>query len=285
MVPSPPVKDRTIVNIPRSTSPPDVSIVSRMQRTTLSDCDATFSDGSSESLPHSPSLQQFGDGRSPPRLSREKNRLTLRAYIHTLMNNGTIGSSPVLKSFLLSGPTSLSPEEVEDARRREDADRIRENGRKRFAHEIAGRVDRLRDAVKSVKGDIMGKGLSTPGVTHHKSHKFLDGLSHIFSIIKVTPDINQLPPNYRAVTEWGRITCVSVPFHDQTTNRFGRLASTIFQMFVASDTASETFASMKRLHGLMPYFLLRTALKISSPVAMIRSKMHIPSQYSCIDEG
>jgi hypothetical protein len=243
MVPSPPVKDRTIVNIPRSTSPPDVSIVSRMQRTTLSDCDATFSDGSSESLPHSPSLQQFGDGRSPPRLSREKNRLTLRAYIHTLMNNGTIGSSPVLKSFLLSGPTSLSPEEVEDARRREDADRIRENGRKRFAHEIAERVDRLRDAVKSVKGDIMGK----------------DGLSHIFSIIKVTPDINQLPPNYRAVTEWGRIT----------------LASTIFQMFVASDTASETFASMKRLHGLMPYFLLRTALKISSPVAMIRSVVDI----------
>lgn len=243
MVPSPPVKDRTIVNVPRSTSPPDVSIVSRMQRTTVSDYGPTFSDGSSESLPHSPSSQQFGNGGSPPPLSREKNRLTLRAYLHSLINNGAIGSSPVLKSFLLSGPTSLSPEEVEDARRREDADRIRENGRKRFAQEIAARVDGLRDAVKSVKGDIMGK----------------DGLSHIFAIIKVTPDINQLPPNYRAVTEWGRIT----------------LASTIFQMFVASDTASETFASMKRLHGLMPYFLLRTALKISSPVAMIRSVMDI----------
>ncbi|KAG2156083.1 hypothetical protein DEU56DRAFT_765475 [Suillus clintonianus] len=244
IVPSPPVKDRTIVNIPRSTSPPDVSIVSRVQRSTFSDNGATFSDdGSSESLPQSPSSQQFGNSKPPPQLSREKNRLTLRAYLHSLMSNGVIGSSPVLKSFLLSGPTSLSPEEVEDSRRREDADRIRENGRKRFAHEIAGRVDGLRDAVKSVKGDIMGK----------------DGLSHIFAIIKVTPDINQLPPNYRAVTEWGRIT----------------LASTIFQMFVASDTASETFASMKRLHGLMPYFLLRTALKISSPVAMIRSVVDI----------
>ncbi|KAG2367358.1 hypothetical protein BDR07DRAFT_1479232 [Suillus spraguei] len=242
IIPSPPVKDRTTVNV-RSTSPPDVSIASRMQRTTLSDYGTMFSDGSSESLPHSPSSQQFGNGRSPPRLSREKNRLTLRAYLHSLMNNGVIGSSPVLKSFLLSGPTCLSPEEVEDARRREDADKMRENGRKRFAREIAGRVDRLRDAVKSVKGDIMGK----------------DGLSHIFAIIKVTPDINQLPLNYRAVTEWGRIT----------------LASTIFQMFVASDTASETFASMKRLHGLMPYFLLRTALKISSPIAMIRSVVDI----------
>ncbi|KAG1754063.1 uncharacterized protein EDB91DRAFT_1243031 [Suillus paluster] len=242
-VPSPPVKDRTIVNIPRSTSPPDASIMSRMQGSTASYYGSTFSEGSSESPPHSPSSQQFGSSESSPRLSREKNRLTLRAYLHSLMNNVAIASSPVLKSFLLSGPTNLSPEELEDARRREDADEIRENGRKRFAHEIAVRVDGLRDAVKSVKGDIMGK----------------DGLSHIFAIIKVTPDVNQLPPNYRAVTEWGRIT----------------LASTIFQMFVASDTASETFASMKRLHGLMPYFLLRTALKISSPVTMIRTVVDI----------
>jgi hypothetical protein len=107
---------------------------------------------------------------------------------------------------------------------------------------------------------------------------FIDGLSHIFAIIKETPNINQLPPNYQAVTEWGRITCVYVSFHDQTTKRFDSLASTIFQMFVASDTASETFASLKRLHGLMPYFLLRTALKISSPVAMIRSKIHHSSR-------
>jgi len=82
------------------------------------------------------------------------------------MGNVTIASSPVLKSFLLSGPTILSPDEIEDARRREEADRIRENGRKRFAREIAVRVDGLRDAVKSVKGDIMEKGLST----HRRSH-------------------------------------------------------------------------------------------------------------------
>ena len=74
------------------------------------------------------------------------------------MSSGTIASSPVLKSFLLSGPTTLTSEELEDTRRREDADRMREDGRKRFAKEIAARVDGLRDAVKSVKGDIMGKG-------------------------------------------------------------------------------------------------------------------------------
>ena len=53
-----------------------------------------------------------------------------------------------------------------------------------------------------------------------------------------------------------------------------RLASTIFHHFVATDDASESFASMKRIHGLMPYFMMKAALKISNPVAMIRCQWY-----------
>lgn len=52
-----------------------------------------------------------------------------------------------------------------------------------------------------------------------------------------------------------------------------RFASTIFQQFIASDEASERFAGLKRIHGLMPYFVLKGILKISNPVAMIRGKL------------
>ena len=52
---------------------------------------------------------------------------------------------------------------------------------------------------------------------------------------------------------------------------YPRLASTVFQHFVAADDASESFAGLKRIHGYMPYFMLKAALKISNPVAMIRS--------------
>ena len=97
---------------------------------------------------------------SPSRLAREKNRLTLRSYLHSLLASPTIGSSPVLRSFLLSGPTTLSQEELEDAKSREEADNAREEGRKRFAKEIATRIDGLRGAVKNVKSDIMGEGMS-----------------------------------------------------------------------------------------------------------------------------
>lgn len=50
-------------------------------------------------------------------------------------------------------------------------------------------------------------------------------------------------------------------------------AATIFQLYVASDTASESLASLKRLHGIMPYFMLKGILKISNPMAMIRGEL------------
>jgi hypothetical protein len=36
----------------------------------------------------------------------------------------------------------------------------------------------------------------------------VDGLVNIFSTVKTTPLAKDLPPNYRAVLEWGRITYV-----------------------------------------------------------------------------
>ncbi|KAJ7129642.1 hypothetical protein C8R44DRAFT_83981 [Mycena epipterygia] len=222
----PPIKDRTTVSAPPTASPlsPAPTFASR-QQAMWDDPDPT------------PQIHQIS------RLAREKNRLTLRAYLHSLLASYVIASSPVLKSFLLSGPTTLSREEIEDALRREEADKVRDDGRKHFAREIADRVDGLRDAVKSVRGDIMGK----------------DGLTQIFATVKVTPHVRDLPSNYKAVLEWARMS----------------LASTVFQQFVASDNASETFASLKRIHGLMPYFMLKTALKISNPIGMIRSVLDL----------
>jgi len=49
------------------------------------------------------------------------------------------------------------------------------------------------------------------------------------------------------------------------------LASTIYQMFVGSDNSSANFFQLKRIHGLMPYFVMKGILKISNPIAMIRA--------------
>ncbi|KAF5370136.1 hypothetical protein D9758_001026 [Tetrapyrgos nigripes] len=229
----PPAKDRTVVNAQASTSPmsPSASFSRQQSNRSYDSFDAPSSPGG------------YHQAQQPSRLAREKNRLTLRAYLHSLLSSSAIASSPVLRSFLLSGPITLTPDELEDAKWREEADRTRDEGRKKFAREIAQRVEGLRDAVRDMKGDLMGK----------------DGLSHIFGIIKVTPSIRDLPPNFQSVIEWARIS----------------MASTVFQQLVASDNASETFASLKRLHGLMPYFMLKTALRISNPIGMIRSVLDL----------
>jgi hypothetical protein len=165
-----------------------------------------------------------GSFSTSARLGREKNRLTLRAYLHALIATSVTAHSPVLLSFLLSGPTTLSKNEVEDAQRREEADRMREDGRKKFAREIASRVDGLREAIQSVKGDLMGKGSSTPPPYRRSGAEgfTLDGLTKVFGTIKVTPDIRQLPSNYQAVIEWARMSYAPLHSHDsmrQLTNR------------------------------------------------------------------
>ncbi|KDQ20745.1 hypothetical protein BOTBODRAFT_26762 [Botryobasidium botryosum FD-172 SS1] len=203
------------------------------------------SSGSSASLPE-PGLTRtatMSSIASATPLQREKNRLTLRGYLNGLLSSAVLASSPVLKSFLLSEPTTLTPEEETDAKRRVDLDQMREEGRKKFALEIGNRVDKLRQNVMGVKGDIMGP----------------DGLTRIFATVKKTENVSELPQEYKAVIEWGRIS----------------LASAIFQQLVASDSASETFANLKRLHGLMPYFMLKGILKISNPIAMIRGVLDL----------
>ncbi|KAF8463763.1 hypothetical protein JB92DRAFT_3086290 [Gautieria morchelliformis] len=258
-VPSPPAKDRSTVAAPPASLGPsraqtqyfqtqmDPASVSRVHTV-----DASMPPVSPSSLSRVHTVDAGMPSVPPPspsasssaaRLSREKNRLTLRSYLHTLLSSSTFANSPVLRSFLVSGPTRLTAAEIDDARRREEADQVREEGRKRFAKELAVKVEDLRGAAKNVKGDVMSK----------------DGLRRAFATIKATSDVRELPPDFKAVLEWARIS----------------LASTIFHHFIAADTASESFASLKRIHGLMPYFVLKGILKISNPIGMIRGVLDL----------
>jgi hypothetical protein len=193
----PPVKDKRSAGAPTSVTSPHQPSVSDAPSTQTSD---------------SPSSSTLLPGRGPSTLIRETNRLTLRAYLNTLMSSSPLASSPVMRSFLTSGQIKLTPEELDDASRREEADQNREEGRKRFAREIASRIEGLRTAVKSVKGDVMGKGMHDfySGLPF-LSIALLGGLTQLFAIVKTTPSALDLPSNYRAVLEWARISSVASP--------------------------------------------------------------------------
>ncbi|EST06207.1 protein of unknown function DUF3818, PX-associated [Kalmanozyma brasiliensis GHG001] len=176
-------------------------------------------------------------------LAREKNRLTLRAYLRSLLASPSVAESAVLMDFLTAEPTRLTPAEEEDAAIREGLDHVREEEHKRFSDEAARRAQELQAHLKEFKQDL---------VQH-------DGLTRIFATIKSTPRIEDLPEKYKALVKWSRIS----------------LASTIFHIFMGSDNSSETFSQMKRMHGMMPYFMLRGILRISNPMLMVRGVLDI----------
>lgn len=128
-------------------------------------------------------------------LTREKNRLTLRSFLRSFLLNSTLASSPVLRSFLLSGPQTLSPSEQADARRREDADRVRDEGRKRFKLEAGKRVEELRESVKELREEVIQS----------------KGVRRVFEILKEVELVEDLPEEYRKVLEYGKISYVPSP--------------------------------------------------------------------------
>jgi hypothetical protein len=44
----------------------------------------------------------------------------------------------------------------------------------------------------------------------------------------------------------------------------------IYHLFVAEDNSTELFAQAQRIHGLMPYSILKNILRFSNPIAMLR---------------
>lgn len=146
----PPAKDRNYV----SSRARELPLTPTVNNTSASFENPASGGGSYDSPPASP----VPTVAPSLRLAREKNRLTLRSYLHALMSSATIASSPVIKSFLSADPTTLTNEEIEDARRREEADKTRDEGRQHFAKEVSARVDSLRSVVKGMKGDLLGRG-------------------------------------------------------------------------------------------------------------------------------
>ncbi|KAG0140995.1 hypothetical protein CROQUDRAFT_52380 [Cronartium quercuum f. sp. fusiforme G11] len=203
----PPAKDRRSVDGPTTNSPPE------SPNSTLTN-------------------------HQPIHFTREKNRLTLRAYLHRLLSKPQIINSSSLRSFLIERPIKLNQKEIEDIENRLKMDQARQIEHEKFKLEVEGRVKELDNYLRGFREELV------------KS----DGLSRVFKTIREIDCIDHLPIEYRKVIEWARIS----------------LASTIYQIFLGSDNSSAAFASLKRMHGLMPYWAMRGVLKVSNPVAMIR---------------
>ena len=181
--------------------------------------------------------------RGGSKLWREDQRVSLRAYIRTLLQNPQIAASNSMLQFLTTTPIKLNEEERggEDRRKEMDAKRVEEQqkfyeiARKR-AHELDVYMEKFRrDMVES------------------------NGLTKLFKQIRDKHHIAELDIEYRKFAEWLRI----------------EVAATIYHLFLAEDNSPELFAQAKRVHSLMPYTILKNVIRIANPALVMNGVLDL----------
>ncbi|KAG0380553.1 hypothetical protein BGX24_007408 [Mortierella sp. AD032] len=176
--------------------------------------------------------------------AREKDRISLRGYLHNIAKVGQeVVDSAAFISFLSKDAIDLSEEEAKDVQMRVSLDEHRMAQQAKFDREVAKKVDELDSQLKEVKMDLLQPG----------------GVSRLFSAFKHIEDVHDLPPLYQSVFEWG---CMS-------------FASTLYHVLTSSDDATLNFTQLKRTHFLLPYRTMWGILKVSNPMAMMKGIMDL----------
>ncbi|KAF9102891.1 hypothetical protein BGX29_004034 [Mortierella sp. GBA35] len=190
-------------------------------------------------IPVPPSKYPVKSGSSGVKAAREKDRISLRGYLHNIAKvSQEVVDSDAFISFLSKDAIDLSEEEAKDVQMRVSLDEHRMAQQAKFDREVAKKVDELDSQLKEVKLDLLQPG----------------GVSRLFSAFKHIDNVNNLPPLYQTVFEWGCMT----------------FASTLYHVFTSSDDATLNFTQLKRTHFLLPYRTMWGILKISNPMAMMK---------------
>ncbi|KKA25531.1 PX domain protein [Rasamsonia emersonii CBS 393.64] len=170
-------------------------------------------------------------------LYREEQRVSLRAFLRTILQNKRVAESKAVEEFLTARPITLNEEEMLDVQRRKEADAARIEEQKRFYEIARQRAAELDVYMEKFRRDIVER----------------NGLTKLFSEIREKPTIQDLSPEYQKFAEWLRI----------------EVAATIYHLFLAEDNSPELFAQAKRIHSLIPYTLLKNVIRIANPAAVM----------------
>ncbi|PYH40281.1 uncharacterized protein BP01DRAFT_396000 [Aspergillus saccharolyticus JOP 1030-1] len=178
-----------------------------------------------------------GDSPRETVLYREEQRVSLRAFLRTLLQNKRVAETKALEDFLTTNPITLNEEEKLDMQKRKEVDAVRIEEQKRFYEIARARAAELDAYMENFRRDIVES----------------NGLTKLFAEIKEKPTVEDLSPQYQKFAEWLRI----------------EVAATLYHLFLAEDNSPELFAQAKRIHSLVPYSLLKNVIRIANPAAVM----------------
>lgn len=85
------------------------------------------------------------------------------------------------------------------------------------------------------------------------------GLTKLFKEIKMKDNLKDLSIQYQKFAEWLRI----------------EVAATIYHLFLAEDNSPDLFAQVKRAHSMIPYTLIKNAIRIANPASVMSAVLDI----------
>lgn len=176
-------------------------------------------------------------------LWRENQRISLRAYLRTLLQNPQIARTKAIEKFLTEDPFTPKDDDVEDIMRRLAVDKKRVQEQKKFYEIARKRAAELDVYMEQFRQDIVER----------------NGLTMLFKEIKEKNTIQDLSIQYQKFAEWLRI----------------EVAATIYHLFLAEDNSPELFAQAKRIHSLIPYTLIKNVIRVANPAAVMSGVLDI----------
>ncbi|KAL8387779.1 hypothetical protein RB595_009678 [Gaeumannomyces hyphopodioides] len=207
--------------------------------------------GSSRASPRRSMDDRSVDGRNSPGMKpdgnvllfRENQRVSLRAFLRSLLHNPQLAKTKAMQDFLTHDPITPKDEDVVDIMRRKEVDEKRVEEQKKFYEIARKRAADLDVYMEQFRQDIVER----------------NGLTMLFQEIKEKETIQDLSIQYQKFAEWLRI----------------EVAATIYHLFLAEDNSPELFAQAKRIHSLMPYTLMKNAIRIANPAAVMSGILDI----------
>ena len=176
-------------------------------------------------------------------LFREEQRVSLRAFLRSFLQNEVIAHSNAMTEFLTSKPITPTKEEYEDIERRKVMDEKRLEEQRRFFEIARDRARELDVHMERFRRKVIER----------------DGLRDLFKEIKRKEKLEDLDPEYRKFAEWLRI----------------EVAATLYHLFLAEDNSPDLFAQAKRIHGLVPYGTLKQVIRFTNPAAVMASVLDL----------
>ena len=142
-------------------------------------------------------------------LYREDQRVSLRAFLRTFLQNEQIAESKAMDEFLTGKPVKLNLEELDDVQRRKDMDEKRIEEQRRFYEVARERARELDIYMERFRRDIIESSmLKDKLLMSIGADKCVDGLTKLFKEIREKQRIADLSLEFQKFAEWLRIESV-----------------------------------------------------------------------------